>query len=65
MTYTLGGDHDGRATATMNKTKTVGAGFTVQPLDESTWPAFADLVERDGGIWGGCWCIAFPLGSYL
>lgn len=36
-------------------------GFTVRPLDESTWPAFADLVERDGGIWGGCWCISFHL----
>jgi hypothetical protein len=35
--------------------------FTTKPLDESTWPAFADLVERDGGIWGGCWCIGFHL----
>ena len=42
-----------------------GAGFTVRPLDESTWPAFADLVERDGGIWGGCWCIAFHLDPNL
>lgn len=33
----------------------------IRPLDESTWPAFANLVERDGGIWGGCWCIAFHL----
>jgi len=43
-----------------------GAGFTVRALDESTWPAFARLVEANGGIWGGCWCIAFhldPLGQ--
>jgi len=30
-------------------------------LDESTWPAFAKLVEANGGIFGGCWCIAFHL----
>jgi hypothetical protein len=35
--------------------------FTVRDLNTETWPAFADLVERDGGIWGGCWCIAFHL----
>jgi ribosomal protein S18 acetylase RimI-like enzyme len=35
--------------------------FTTKPLDESTWPEFARLVERDGGIWGGCWCISFHL----
>lgn len=33
--------------------------FTCKPLDESTWPAFAALVERNGGIFGGCWCIGF------
>jgi GNAT superfamily N-acetyltransferase len=31
----------------------------VKPLDESTWPDFADLVERSGGVWGGCWCMGF------
>ncbi len=30
-------------------------------LEESTWPAFAKLVEANGGIFGGCWCIAFHL----
>jgi GNAT superfamily N-acetyltransferase len=35
------------------------AGFSVKPLDESTWPAFARLVERHNGIWGGCWCMSF------
>jgi GNAT superfamily N-acetyltransferase len=33
--------------------------YTVRALDESTWPAFADLVERNGGVFGGCWCIGF------
>jgi hypothetical protein len=38
-----------------------GARYLIRPLEESTWPAFADLVERDGGVWGGCWCIGFHL----
>jgi GNAT superfamily N-acetyltransferase len=33
--------------------------FVVRALDESTWPAFADLVERNNGIFGGCWCMGF------
>ena len=33
--------------------------YTAQPLDASTWDAFAELVERNNGIYGGCWCIAF------
>jgi GNAT superfamily N-acetyltransferase len=33
--------------------------FTCRPLNESTWPSFAALVERNGGIFGGCWCIGF------
>jgi GNAT superfamily N-acetyltransferase len=37
----------------------VEPGFTVRPLDESTWPAFAALVERNNGIFGGCWCMGF------
>ena len=35
------------------------AQFTTRPLDTSTWDAFAELVERNNGIYGGCWCIAF------
>jgi hypothetical protein len=34
-------------------------GFSVKPLDETTWPDFARLVERHNGVWGGCWCMAF------
>lgn len=33
--------------------------YRIRPLDEDTWPAFAALVERNGGIFGGCWCIGF------
>ncbi len=33
-----------------------GTVYTIRPLDASTWAAFADLVERNGGIYGGCWC---------
>ena len=31
----------------------------VRPLDETTWPDFAGLVERHNGVWGGCWCMGF------
>jgi GNAT superfamily N-acetyltransferase len=31
----------------------------VRPLDESTWSAFAALVDRNNGIFGGCWCMGF------
>jgi GNAT superfamily N-acetyltransferase len=34
---------------------------TVRPLDASTWDAFAELVERNNGIFGGCWCIGYHL----
>lgn len=29
------------------------------PLDATTWPDFAGLVERNNGVWGGCWCLNF------
>ena len=29
------------------------------PLDVTTWPDFARLVESHNGVWGGCWCMAF------
>jgi GNAT superfamily N-acetyltransferase len=31
--------------------------LTTRSLDASTWEAFAELVERNNGIYGGCWCI--------
>ena len=36
---------------------TGGSGYSVRPLDGSTCDAFAELVERNGGVFGGCWCI--------
>src|SRR4051794_6226293 len=33
--------------------------LSVRPLDASTWPAFARLVEANNGVWGGCWCMGF------
>ena len=33
--------------------------YTVKALDQSTWPAFAALVERNNGVFGGCWCMGF------
>jgi hypothetical protein len=33
--------------------------FAIKPLDESTWDAFAALVEANNGIFGGCWCMGF------
>ncbi len=35
--------------------------FSSQPLSPATWPAFARLVEKHNGIFGGCWCISFHL----
>ena len=40
--------------------------LTSKPLSPVTWPAFAQLVEKHNGIFGGCWCISFhldPLGE--
>ena len=33
--------------------------YTTRPLDASTWDAFAELVERNNGVFGGCWCIGY------
>jgi ribosomal protein S18 acetylase RimI-like enzyme len=33
--------------------------YTTRPLTADTWNAFADLVERNNGVFGGCWCIGF------
>ena len=35
------------------------AGYDIRALNESTWAAFAALVERNNGIFGGCWCMGF------
>lgn len=33
--------------------------FTVKALTPETWDAFARLVERHNGVFGGCWCTWF------
>ena len=33
--------------------------WRIEPLEASSWDAFAELVERNNGIFGGCWCIGF------
>jgi GNAT superfamily N-acetyltransferase len=33
--------------------------YAIKPLDETTWDAFAALVEHNNGVFGGCWCIGF------
>jgi ribosomal protein S18 acetylase RimI-like enzyme len=35
--------------------------LTSKQLTAKTWPAFARLVEKHNGIFGGCWCISFHL----
>lgn len=32
--------------------------YVVRLLDSTTWDAFAELVERNGGVFGGCWCMS-------
>lgn len=36
-----------------------GAEFAVKPLGPETWDAYAALIERHNGVWGGCWCTYF------
>jgi GNAT superfamily N-acetyltransferase len=33
--------------------------YTIKALGPDTWNAFAQLVERHNGVWGGCWCTWF------
>ena len=33
--------------------------YRLAPLDATTWPAFARLVDKHNGVWGGCWCTWF------
>ena len=34
-------------------------GDTIVALSPATWDLFADLVERQGGLFSGCWCTWF------
>lgn len=33
--------------------------YTTRLLTDETWGDFAGLVEANGGVWGGCWCMGF------
>jgi len=33
--------------------------YSIRSLSADTWAAFAALVERHNGIFGGCWCVWF------
>lgn len=43
----------------MNTRRSSTAHLTIRPLDASTWPDFAGLVERHSGLFSGCWCTWF------
>lgn len=49
------------ASSTVGAPRTTDTPLTAKALTRATWPAFARLVEKHGGIFGGCWCIAFHL----
>jgi hypothetical protein len=36
-----------------------GATYAVEALTPETWEAFAAMVERHNGVFGGCWCTWF------
>ena len=38
-------------------------GFALRPLSPETWDAYAALIERHKGVWGGCWCLVFHEGQ--
>lgn len=35
------------------------AGHRTVALGPDTWDVFAELVERNNGVFGGCWCIGY------
>ena len=35
------------------------ARYEARPLGPDTWDAFAELVERNNGVFGGCWCMGW------
>jgi hypothetical protein len=35
--------------------------FEIRELGLGTWPDFVRIMEKHGGVWGGCWCVAFHL----
>lgn len=43
----------------MTQTKSAADEYTVKALAPDTWEAFARLMERHNGVFGGCWCTWF------
>ena len=39
--------------------ETLDSAYTTRPLTADTWGDFANLVEANNGVWGGCWCMGF------
>ena len=37
----------------------IPSGYRSVALGPETWDIFAELVERNNGIYGGCWCIGY------
>lgn len=35
------------------------ADHVIRPLSLETWDAYAALIEKHNGVWGGCWCTYF------
>jgi GNAT superfamily N-acetyltransferase len=40
------------------------ATYAIQPLGPETWDAYARLIERHNGVWGGCSRLAFHRKAY-
>jgi GNAT superfamily N-acetyltransferase len=39
--------------------KRIETTYSTRPLAADTWDDFAELVEANNGVWGGCWCMGF------
>jgi GNAT superfamily N-acetyltransferase len=37
------------------------AQFQIRELGKETWPDYERMIEKHGGVWGGCWCTFFHL----
>ena len=37
----------------------IPSGYSTVALGPETWDVFAELVERNNGVFGGCWCIGY------
>lgn len=48
-----------RCSTTATETVRPQPGVRIVPLGPETWDGFAELVRRNNGIFGGCWCIGY------